>query len=68
MKELAARPRCALCRRPVQSFVEEEIFGRLRLVARCHGDREVVELAPSEATGLVFGDAFAGVKLLGVAR
>ena len=62
---LKARPRCGQCGRPVDSFEEVEHFGRLRLIARCHGEREVVELEASQASGLVFGEAFRGVRRLG---
>lgn len=64
MRALAARPRCAVCGHLVDSFVEEEIFGRLRLTARCHGAKESVDLEPGEARGLVFAEAFRAPRAL----
>jgi hypothetical protein len=42
----------------VERFEESEHFGRLRLTATCHGERESVDLDAREASGLRFGMAF----------
>jgi len=49
----------------VQSFSEEEVHGRLRLRARCHGESEYVDLEPDEAKSLAFGMAFTQRPRLG---
>lgn len=59
MNELRTRPMCAVCGHPVERFEEIEHFGRMRLVATCHGAREVVDLEGHEAKDLQFGVAFA---------
>lgn len=64
-RELSARPVCGRCKRPVQSFSEEEVHGRLRLRARCHGESEYVDLEPDEAKSLAFGMAFTQRPRLG---
>ena len=68
-KELHARPICALCRKPVESFTEEEGTGALRgfvlFVARCHGDVERQKVGRGDTRGLNFGAAFASNLLAG---
>lgn len=41
-RTLSARPRCAICDKPVEEFTEEEGFldRFVMFVARCHGEVE----------------------------
>lgn len=57
--ELRVRPICAVCGHPVERFEELEHYGRMRLVATCHGERETVDLEGHETHDLAFGIAFA---------
>jgi hypothetical protein len=69
--ELSARPRCAVCGHAVESFTEEvdRFAPRVRYVARCHGDTQIVNLpteGPEAVRGsLEFGEAFAPLRQLG---
>ena len=59
--QLSARPICARCNKPVESFIEEYADGwGVRFVARCHGERETITLTEKEAcSGIRFERAFA---------
>lgn len=57
MRNLVYRPVCARCGKPVDSAVETEHYGYLRITVTCHGERESVDIAPN-AKGIVFGRAF----------
>ena len=64
---LTARPICAVCKRPVDSFVEEQdpFADRITFIARCHGERERVTLEGKEVVrSLDFGMAFVAPKRL----
>lgn len=63
-RNVSARPMCAICGRPVDSLVEAEHFGRQRLIARCHGDVETIELPEGATVGDTTGVAFAGTRQL----
>ena len=63
-RELKARPLCAVCRRPVDSLIESEHFGRQRFTARCHGQVETVDVPPGVTVRDVSnGVAFAVLEL-----
>ncbi len=58
-RALRARPMCAVCRRPVDSFTESQWNDRIRFTATCHGRVQHVDLDESEATGSIdFSVAF----------
>jgi hypothetical protein len=61
-KTLQARPRCALCDKPVEEFTEEEGFldRMVVFVARCHGETERVKIGIEvlHNGGIDFGLAF----------
>lgn len=64
VRELTARPTCAVCDRLVERMTEEERdhAGVVRFTAYCHGQSEAIEI-PDHAAGLKsisFGTAFAG--------
>lgn len=69
-KPLVARPNCGVCRKPVESFKEEEGDGRLSsyviFIARCHGavERQKVHKRDVRSGSLSFGVAFAGPPAL----
>lgn len=60
--ELAARPQCAVCGRPVERMTEEEDDWANVVVftAHCHGQRESIEIpmGDSRLKGITFGAAF----------
>lgn len=61
-KTLSARPRCAVCGKPVEEFTEDEGYLDRFVVftARCHGQSERVwiELTVVKAGAINFGLAF----------
>lgn len=61
-REVVARPTCATCDKPVESFTEEHLTGtltgRVAFVARCHGETERVVVWRQQTKGLNFGHAF----------
>lgn len=63
VRELAARPRCAVCGRPVERMTEEEDTCRdvVIFTAWCHGQRDTVKLDAGDPRlkGITFGVAFA---------
>ena len=60
-----ARPTCAVCHKPVETFeeVEDTFIDRVVFVARCHGQTERVVLQSGEASRVDFGLAFATLAL-----
>lgn len=63
MRRLVSAPRCAVCRKPVDSITEEDdAFGeRVTWTVRCHGESERVSLSYVELSNvpsLDFRDAF----------
>ena len=69
-RELAMRPTCDRCSKPVESFVEvfDEVRRYVRFVARCHGEREVVDVEQEvleDRTPMRFTRAFVRPPLLG---
>ena len=60
-------PRCGPCNTVVENFfIEEDYLGNFTMVAKCHGDREEVELSPrllremEHAMHVRVGTAFTG--------
>lgn len=63
------RPTCAVCRRPVDSFleVEDSFLGVVRFTVRCHGETESVSLpieGPDAVRSIDFGRAFEPTNIL----
>ncbi len=62
--DLTARPKCAVCVRPVDRMTEEEDTYRdvVIFTASCHGEREriVIPMGDERLKGISFGVAFAG--------
>lgn len=63
VKELQAKPMCAVCGRPVERMIEEEDEHRSEVIftASCHGQREriTIPMGDSRLKGISFGVAFA---------
>jgi hypothetical protein len=71
-RPLRARPACAVCGAPVESFTEEDGAGALAgfvlFVARCHGAVERQKVRRSLTKGLNFGAAFVPKNRLGASE
>lgn len=69
-RPLKARPTCAVCKAPVETFTEEDGDGALAafvlFVARCHGDVQRVRVRKVDVDKgrLNFGSAFETSKQL----
>lgn len=55
---LRTKPFCDVCKREVDSLEEVEHFGKMRLIARCHGERETIDFSSSDYVIDVRGTAF----------